>query len=371
MKAAFMQGQLNVVQCPQCGSVSSPDIPILYYDLEKEIAFIFAPSALHLDSTQQEKAIGQMTNSLVNSLPAEERKFYLLNPKRFLTLESMVKAILQADGITEEMMEAQQTRAKLLEEILKSPDEATLKAKAKEHDAELDYEFFEMLTALIQTSQMQGNVEQSQVLFTIRELLARWTTQGRKAITEIDEKIGMVVVENQEELLEKMLAAENDEELETLVTAGHQLLDYGFFQKLTAEIDRATKEGAPDKAKKLTELRNTVLEMKENLETQSKEALENAAKLLQEVVKSGRPDKVLAEKLDEIDDAFFYILSANIEEAKRQKQKQAVQAMEMIGGMAMAMLQERYGPPPEAEENAAESEAEPPEEKPQILTAKR
>ena len=33
MKAAFLQGQINLVQCPQCGINISPSIPLLYYDL--------------------------------------------------------------------------------------------------------------------------------------------------------------------------------------------------------------------------------------------------------------------------------------------------------------------------------------------------
>ena len=34
MKTAFLQGQINVYQCPQCSSIIRPDIPVLYYDLE-------------------------------------------------------------------------------------------------------------------------------------------------------------------------------------------------------------------------------------------------------------------------------------------------------------------------------------------------
>jgi hypothetical protein len=72
----------------------------------------------------------------------------------------------------------------------------------------------------------------------------------------------------------------------------------------------------------------------------SRAALQKSAALLREVLQSRDPEKTLAQKLDQIDEAFFAILSANIEEARRQKQDEAAQAMEMIGNMAMAMLQE-------------------------------
>jgi hypothetical protein len=62
--------------------------------------------------------------------------------------------------------------------------------------------------------------------------------------------------------------------------------------------------------------------------------------LLREILQSRDPQKVLAQKLDQIDESFFAVLSANIEEARQQNQNEAAQAMEMIGNMAMAMLQE-------------------------------
>ena len=78
----------------------------------------------------------------------------MFSPKQFLTLDSLIKTVLEADGITEEMIEAQAARARLIEEFLRAPDENVLKEKVKEHDAELDKEFFEVLTVLIQTAQM-------------------------------------------------------------------------------------------------------------------------------------------------------------------------------------------------------------------------
>jgi hypothetical protein len=114
MKAAFLQGQINLAQCPQCGTTFAANVPLLYYDLEKELSLVLVPPDLNVIGSDQEKLIGDLTNSLVNSLPTEERKFYLFNPKQFLSLESMVKTILEADGISEEVLEAQAARAKLI-----------------------------------------------------------------------------------------------------------------------------------------------------------------------------------------------------------------------------------------------------------------
>jgi hypothetical protein len=343
LKSAFLQGRLNVTQCPQCGLASPLGVPLLYYDLEKELAFVLVPNGLQMAGPEQDKMIGDLTNKLINSLPSEQRKFYLFNPKQFLTMESMVKAILEADGITEEVLEAQAAKVKLIEEFLQVGDEATLKKKIKEHDQELDRQFFEILTASIQAAQMEGNQAGVQALFTLRSLLAELSSQGKQAVEEIDAELGMVYLKGQEDLLERLQNAENEEEFETLIATGYPLLDYGFFQKLTAQIDEAQKAKDAQKEKSLIDLRTKILEGKARQEEKSRAALQQAAELLKEILQSSDPPKTLEQKLDEIDDAFFAVLSANIQEAQRQKQSQAAQTMELIGNMAIGLLQERMG----------------------------
>lgn len=340
LKSAFLQGRFNAVQCPQCGFVNPLNIPMFYYDLEKELALVLSPNSLSLSGPEQDKIIGSLTNSVVNSLPAEQRKFYLLNPKLFLTFDSIVKAVLEADGITEEVLEAQKAKVKLLEEFLQVRDEAALQAKVKEHDAELDRDFFEILTASMQAAQMEGNRAGAQALYALRSVLAQLSSQGQQAVTEIDNSLGLVHITSREDLLEKLQNAPSDEEFEAFMAAGHPLLDYAFFQQLTAQIDELAKAGNGKQADALKNLRTKILDTKARQEEESRAALQKSVTLLREILQSRDPQKVLADKLDQIDEPFFAILSANIEEARRQNQNEAAQAMEMIGNMAMAMLQE-------------------------------
>ena len=340
-KSTFLQGGINIAQCPQCGFTDVLRTPILYYDLEKELAFVFAPNDLQLSGAGQEKIIGNLTNALTNSLPAEQRKFYLLNPKPFLTLDNMVKAILEADGITEEMLETQAAKVKLIEEFLQISDKAALKEKIKAHDAELDRDFFEVLTASIQAAQMAGDYNGSQALLGLRTLLARLSTQGKQAVAEIDAEMEAVFIQSQDELLDKLQAAKDDDEFDQLIAAGHPMLDYSFFQKLTARIDEAEKSKDKQAVAELTALRSKILDVKAQQEQVIQEAVKKSSELLREVIQSGQPDKVLAKKLNQIDQTFFMVLSANIEEAQRQKQEQVVRALTAIGNMAMGMLQER------------------------------
>ena len=340
-KDAFLQGVFNITQCPQCGFTSPLGVPLLYYDLEKELALVLVPGGVQISQPEQQKIIGELTNKVFNSLPAENRKFYLLNPQQFLTIESMIKAVLKADGITEEMLEAQAAKAKLIEKFLQVQDEEALKKLVKEHDAELDKEFFEVLTASMQAAHMEGHQSSVQTLFALRGLLAQFSTQGKAAVKEIDEEMGMMYLKTQDELLERLLAAKDDKEFEALVVTGFPLLDYGFFQKLTAQIDAAAKAKDTAKEKALTEVRTKVLEIKTKYEEASRAALEDSIELLREIMQSDNPEKVINQNLDRIDEPFFAVLSANIQEAQKEKQEQAVQALQIIGNIAMSKLQAR------------------------------
>ncbi len=366
LKSALLQGRLNVAQCPQCGFTDILNAPLLYYDQEKELALVLAPNDLQLRGSDQEKVIGNLTNTLINSLPAEERKFYLFNPKQFLTMDSLVKAVLEAEGITEEMLETQEAKVKLIQEFLELSDETSLKDKIKEREVELDREFFEILTASIQAAQMAGDMTNFQALLGLRSLLARYSSKSKKVIAEIDAEMEAVFIQSQGELLEKLQAAQNDEEIEELIAAGYTLLDYTFFLKLTEKIDEAEKSKNTTKVNELKALRSKVVEIKDAHEAVIQEALEESAKLLQEIVQSGNPERALAKRLDEIDQTFFMILSANIEEAQRQKHEDAVKALTIIGNLAMSMIQQREM---QRAKNTAEDTSAAPE-KPKIEIAR-
>jgi hypothetical protein len=358
MKGAFLQGQLNLIQCPQCGFTGAAGVPVLYYDLEKELAFVHVPDQLTLMADTQEKIVGDLTNKLFNNLPQEQRKFYLLNPKSFLTLDSMVKAIYEADGITEEMLQAQEARMTLLEDLLQSPDEKTLKEKVRANDDKLDREFFELLTAYMQAAEMMGDQTQSQTFLTLRTLISRWSSTGKEYVAEIDQELGIIVLKNQEEMLERLQNAASEEEFQALVTAGFPMLDYGFFQNLTAKIDQADAVTG----KSLRELRAKILAAKEKLEAQNQVELENANKVLETIIKSSNPVSAIEKNLDKINEAFFFILQAHIDEAQRQGREQVVQNLQTLGNIAAQMLREKLD---------QQQPEQPPQETPKIHIASR
>jgi hypothetical protein len=338
IKVAFLQGRLNVVQCPQCRVVFPIQVPILYYDLKKELAFSYVPGGLNVAMDAQEKVIGNLTNALVKQLKPEEQRFYLLNPKRFLQLESMFDAIFEADGVTKEMRAAQRTKLELVHEFLQIESEADLRKKTKEHSAKIDRDFFEILTSMMQAASAEGDQSLVQGLVVVRQVIAEETTDGGKWIDEIDAERGLFILRNRADLLQRLQTTNDNQEFLSLIATGHHMLDYQFFQELTAEIDNTDDQ---EQAKRLKELRAKIMHVKNALEEESRKAFKNSQELLKEILQSNDPEKVIAENIENIDQSFFTILTGHLQHAEQTKQTQTVQTMQRILEMTISQFQQR------------------------------
>jgi hypothetical protein len=66
--------------------------------------------------------------------------------------------------------------------------------------------------------------------------------------------------------------------------------------------------------------------------------------LLNAILKAEDPEAFARQHLDEIDDAFFTVLSANIQRAEAEKRNNVSQALHQVGDMVMALLEEQLPP---------------------------
>lgn len=341
LKADFLRGRINIASCPQCGNQGPMTAPLLYHDPAHELALVLMPNELNLHNNDQQKIIGDLTNRLMNSLPPEQRKGYLLTPKIFLTMQSLVNTVLEADGITPEMIERQKAKAYLIEQFLRAQDEETLRHLAKEHDAELDYEFFQILTASAQAAHADGQTDMAQTLLGLRALLADWSSGGRAAIAEVDASLGLGEIITREDLLTRLQAAQSDEEFEAMIAAGRPLLDYAFFQNLTAQIEAAPDA---DTAASLKALRSKILDTTAKQDEEARAKMQQAADLLGAILRADDPQAIARQHLDEIDDVFFLVLSANIQRAESENRKDMVQVLQHVADMVLGMLQDQLPP---------------------------
>ncbi len=345
LKAALLQGRLNVATCPQCGSTGMLNAPFIYHDPEKELALCFVPPELGLSAIDQQKLIGEMTNAVLNSLPSEKRKSYLLQPQIFFGLQALIDTILQADGISKETIEAQRARGALIYKLLEARSDERLQQLVKEHDAELDYEFFQTLTATMETARADGKDELAQRLLALRSRLLELSTMGRreaaqqKAMASLGEKV------TREDLLQKMIECQDEDQLQAYVALGRPLIDYMFFLALTEKINAAQAQGKSEEARRLTDLRAKILEFQKKYDAEVAVALQWAANLLKEILQSQNREAVVREHLSEIDDTFFAVLAFNIAEAEKAGQKKAADDLKQVRNLVLELLQE--GAPPE------------------------
>jgi hypothetical protein len=352
-KARLLSGQTNAVRCPYCGYEFRLATPILYHDASKELLLINVPMELGLPSAEQERLIGSLTQAIINSLPQEQRKGYLLMPRSTLTLQGMIETILEADGITREMLEARRNKLRLAEQFLQT-DPAQWQALAQQHDSALDEEFFAMLGASAEAALQNGRRDLAQAMLILRDQLLSLSSTGQRLMSDVAAQEALIqavagdlnALGNQisrEKLLDlaiRYAQEETADKLEVLVGLARPALDYAFFQQLTARIEAAD---APQRAL-LSELRDHLLTLTQAIDQQSQALVQQAAQALQAIVNSGDMDAAIRSRLDLIDDTFISVLSANIQNAEQNGNAAAALRLREVMERVMTILQENAPP---------------------------
>ena len=342
-KALFLSGQSSVAVCPHCGHAGMLSTPIVYHDPEHEILFTFVPPNLNLPEPEQQRIIGDMTSRVMSSLPPEQRRGYLLRPRSFLTLDSMVEAVLEAEGITPEMVQAQREKAALLERLLRSPDPEVRELLIRENDKLIDYEFFQLLGVNLQMAQAQGQDQAVQLMGALQQQLLQWTSTGQElaAREQAIRELGTEV--SREQLLEKLDAAAmagEQAKIETMTAVARPVVDYAFYQELASHIEQAEQDANVDRAARLRDLRETILEVTEAVDAEMQEASEEAAALLAEILESDDLEAAVRERLPFVDEVFMSILALNIEAAERSGHTDELERLQQVGDALMKVIQE-------------------------------
>jgi len=350
-KARLLTGRTNSVQCSNCGVVSTVAAPILYHDGSKELLISYMPMELNLPKPQQEKAIGDLMRELTSNIPKESIKGYLFQPRQALTMQGLVDQILQADGVTSEMMDAQRSTIRLVETLMQATDDV-LPSLVQQHDAEIKSQFFQAVMVMAQRAMQEGRSDLAERLLMLQNRVAELSTFGRELIaqSQMQEEIVREVAESIDKLgpqaqradfLNLVLQFADDEQrLQAVVGLARPALDYGFFQELTLRIGQAPA-GERDKLEKL---RERLVELTSIIDQQSQMVLQNAVKLLQAIANSPNPNELIHANLDMIDDTFMAVLSANIEEAEKRADINSSARLKQIYQMAVQALQANMQP---------------------------
>jgi len=342
LKETLLQGKFNVSICPQCGNEGVLNLPFLYHDAEKSLFFLFLPMNLPMSDVEQQQLIGRMTNQFIEQLPSEKRRGYMLQPKIYFSLQNLLDDILVADGISREEIEASREKAKrqtsLIQELRRTESPEELREKVEENRDEIDYSFFQLLTLMIEEAQGRKDSDTAEELINLRDEVLE--------ITQEKETSEEPAVISKEELLEAVIGEADPERLRRLVALSRPLLDYAFFQALAERIEAAESGGNEVEAKRLKNIRSTVLEIIDELDQAARQALEQAANFIRQVISQtdAEKERFLRENEDKLDEPFFAVLNLNIREAQQRNDEERAKTLAHIGSLAARILEEKAPP---------------------------
>ena len=286
-KQRLLGGVSNMARCPYCGYQGRLATPIVYHDNDKELLLTFFPPELGLPLNEQEKVIGPLIKQVMDRLPPEKRKGYLLNPMPNLTYESMVQTILSKDGITPEMLKEQQDRVSLIERLLQASSNDVRSELIKQNLSLFDEQFFALFSRIAQSAAASGQEQVARGLVDLQKQLLEETEFGRglkESVGELEAASRSLQEAGQgltrEKLLELIIDSPNEARVRAYVSLARSGLDYEFFQLLSNRIEKASGE----EKSKLESLREKLLEftneMDKQLEARYKQAQEFVETLL-------------------------------------------------------------------------------------------
>jgi hypothetical protein len=346
-KQKFLSGAFNRIDCPTCHYQGAVASPLVYHDPEKELLLTFVPPEMNLPRNDQERLLGQIINQVVNRLPQEKRKGYLLRPQANLTLQSMIETVLEADGITREMIQAQQQRLNLLQRLISTPAES-LPEVAKSDDALIDADFFGLLRRMAEASIMAGDQQSAQALAALQDALLPLTTFGQELQARSQEvELAMADLQKlgrgltRESLLDLVAAAPSDTRLRALVSLARPVMDYAFFQVLSDRIAAASG----DDQQSLETLRDSLLEMTRQVDEQNAARTQEARDTLEAILSADDIPQAAMQGLGAIDEFFVNEVNSAVEAARQASDSVRLGKLQQL----IQVLQQASGPPPEFE----------------------
>jgi uncharacterized protein YutE (UPF0331/DUF86 family) len=319
-KSRLLSGTSNIVQCQYCGYQGSLGTPIVYHDPDKELLLTYVPGEIGLPRDEQERLLGNLINQVVNNLPAEKRKAYLFTPQAHLTMQGLVEKILEADGITKEMIESQQKKLELLQRLSSTSDESIRLETLNENEELVDGDLFNLLSRLLETAAATGDEQSTQQLEDLQSLLLEQTKFGQQVKQQSDEvqaaveslqKAGRELT--REKLLEIVIDAPNAIRLSALVSLARPGMDYTFFQLLTDKIDQSSGE----EKERLTSLRDQLLDMTRQVDQQVEARSVQARQLLNKVLEAEDAVQALTSYAPQIDEFFVNAIQIELDQARK------------------------------------------------------
>lgn len=353
-KQRLIAGQLNVVQCPNCGQPNTISTPIVYHDASKELLITFVPAQLGMSEQDADKFVGILTREVTDALDSKLIKGYIFQPRRSLTMQGLIEQVLEADGVSREELEGQKERSRLVQTFIQSEPDA-YPALVQEHDSKLDEQFFQIMSIVAQRYLQEGREDIAEHVLVVQEKIAELSTFGKELLarTAQQEQIVREAAQTLDNFQTRPTPADlialvkphiNDvDRLQAYVGLARPLFDYAFFEALTEEINQAAATERPQ----LEGLRDNILQLTKVVDEQAEMQLQAAANVLRQILTAGDDDAIqnmIQANINAIDDTFMTVLELNIREAERQGDIAASARMKSIREKVIEALQSRMRP---------------------------
>ena len=287
-----------------------------------------------------------MITRVTNALPVEKRKAYLFRPQTMLTMDTMRDRILEADGITKDMIQAQQKRLNLLQRLLSATPEAMPEVIQQEEEL-IDQDFFNILARIIEATMAQGDQQTARQLALMQQEILKHSSYGKEiqaqaedaelAVKSLQEagKNGLT----REKLLDLLAAAPNDNHISTIVGLARAGLDYTFFQILGQRIEAASG----DEQQKLTVLRDKLLQLVKDIDEAVQQQVAENRNFLEAVLKAPNIEEILTQNMEAVSDLFVQIVQAEYDQARQKNDPDRLAKLQQV----INVLQKLSAPPPE------------------------
>jgi hypothetical protein len=350
-KVRLLSGGVNNVRCPNCGTMVTIAAPLLYHDGSKELLLVYVPMEINLGNDQQERVVGDLMRELTGRLPKEAIRGYIFQPKRVLTLQGLIDSVLQADGVTPEMMEQQRARVRLIESFVAASDEQ-LAALVAEHDDQIDAQFLQTMTLMAQRMVQEGRTDVAEQVLATQQMVAEHSTFGKQLLEQSqlqEELVREVAGEIQalgahptrQSFMELAIRYASDENrLQALVGLVRPAFDEQFFQDLTLGIGQAPA----DQRDALETMRDRLQQFTAIVDQQTQMAVQHAATFLQELINSPDAETTIRENPELLDDTFMAVLNANIQESQRQGDTRLAGRLRSVYESILKVMRENMQP---------------------------
>ncbi|MBN1250355.1 MAG: CpXC domain-containing protein [Anaerolineae bacterium] len=339
-----LSGGVNVAICPSCGTGGALNLPFVYHDPEKEIALLYLPIESGPTMVERQKVAGRLTRQVMDAMPPEERKGYLLQPETFISMDTLVKRVLELEGVSEEDLARSQSQREFVGALLQASQDQWPEMVAEKADLvdEGLFAFLEYVMQLTQASSQQ--VADTDNLEALHEYLVQETEVGQALAKRSEIVRSYAENPTRETLLDALIRASDqasdEDTIRLLVESGVSLMDYGFFQRLNARIE----EASADEETALKQLRRKILDLRDHIVEAGEGAVRERATLLGKLLSTEDPARMANSHLSELDDLFFVVLGSQLQEAQQQGDQGMVEALQKVTSVVNQAMESTMPP---------------------------